>query len=491
MSIEALLETAARAFGYHSGLSGEIPQVHLCSTEYATKYPRIGLSIEILVSLCYIQQPEIRSAVHSNVKSRFKIFSDPVHGFISVPKGPVLDLIQTPEVQRLRRIRQLGIGYLVFPGAEHSRFGHALGAMALMHNVLTSLSEKGTAISPEEHTAALAAALLHDIGHGPFSHTLEHELIDSFEHEFMSRVLIGRLNEQMDGALSLALRMFDDDYERPFFYQLISSQLDMDRLDYLRRDSYYTGVAEGRVGVDRIIKTLRVHPDNGTSDDQIVVEAKGVHAVENFLIARRLMYWQVYLHKTILAGDHLLRGIIRRSRSHFVVGDFGPVEGTAPAFQFFLENTVTGAELENEDVVRNYCALDDSDILYSLKRWQHSSDVLLSDLCRRMLNRDFFRVTFLDTGVGEEAQAQWRENVHSFLLDSGLSRDDSLETDTPYYLNFAESGHAAYERAENSIAVVQRDGNVVELSEATQMSAISGIASPERRPYMCYPKELS
>ncbi|MCZ6757979.1 MAG: HD domain-containing protein [Bacteroidetes bacterium] len=425
------------------------------------------------------------------MKSRFKIFSDPVHGFISVPRGPVLDLIQTPEVQRLRRIRQLGIGYLVFPGAEHSRFGHALGAMALMHDVLTSLSEKGTAISPEEHTAALAAALLHDVGHGPFSHTLEHELIDDFEHEYMSRVLIGRLNQRMDGALMLALRMFDNDYERPFFYQLISSQLDMDRLDYLRRDSYYTGVAEGRVGVDRIIKTLRVHPDDGTPNDEIVVEAKGIHAVENFLIARRLMYWQVYLHKTILAGDHLLRGILRRARTQFSIGNLDAVDGTAPAFQFFLENTITGSELQNDDVIENYSALDDSDILYSLKRWQHSSDVLLSDLCRRMLNRDFFRVTFTDAVVSEEERAQWREKVQNFLLEFGLSHHDFLETDTEYYLDFAESGHAAYERAENSIRVIQRDGRVVELSEATQMSAISGIASPEQRPYVCYPKELS
>lgn len=424
------------------------------------------------------------------MKSRFKIFSDPVHGFISVPKGHVLDLIQTPEVQRLRRIRQLGIGYLVFPGAEHSRFGHALGAMALMHDVLTSLSEKGTKISPEEHTAALAAALLHDIGHGPFSHTLEHELIDDFEHEYMSRVLIGRLNDQMDGALSLALRMFDNDYERPFFYQLISSQLDMDRLDYLRRDSYYTGVAEGRIGVDRIIKTLRVHPDNGTSDDQIVVEEKGLHAVENFLIARRLMYWQVYLHKTILAGDHLLRGIIRRARTHFAEGNMEPVDGAAPAFQFFLENRITGAELKSEEVVQNFCTLDDSDILYTLKHWQHSSDVLLSDLCRRMLNRDFFRVTFLDVRVADEEQTIWREKVNKFLLESGLSRNDTVETDTTYYLAFGESGHAAYERSENSIGVVLRDGKVVELSEATQMSAISGIASPEQRPFMCYPKEV-
>lgn len=425
------------------------------------------------------------------MKSRFKIFSDPVHGFISVPRGIVLDLIKTPEVQRLRRIRQLGIGYLVFPGAEHSRFGHALGAMALMHDALSSLAEKGTDISPEEQTAALVAALLHDVGHGPFSHTLEHELINDFEHEHMSRLLIARLNERTGGAITLALRVFDNAYERPFFYQLISSQLDMDRLDYLRRDSYYTGVAEGRVGVDRIIKTLRVHPDDGSAEDEIVVEEKGLHAVENFLIARRLMYWQVYLHKTVLAGDHLLKSTIRRARTNFASHDLEAVDGTTPAFQFFLENNISSSDLDRADVISQYCALDDSDIIYSLKRWASSRDRVLADLSRRILERDFFRVTFTQEPASIDEQARLREHTQKYLLNSGISTVESVELDTEYYLAFDESGHEAYERAENSIGVVRRDGRVVELSEATQMSAVAGIASPEHRPYMCFPKEAS
>ena len=254
------------------------------------------------------------------MNGRFKIFSDPVHGFISVPKGLILDVMGSEEVQRLRRIRQLGVGHMVFPGAEHSRFGHALGAMALMQDALTSLSGKGTKISAVEMEAAMAAALLHDVGHGPFSHTLEHELLTDFQHEQMSRALLERLNTQYKGKLDLTLAMFDDTYERRWFHQLISSQLDMDRLDYLRRDSYYTGVVEGRIGAGRIIKTLQVHPGETPDQDRIVVESKGAYAVENFLIARRLMYWQVYLHKTVLAGDYVLRSVVRRVRWHLTSG---------------------------------------------------------------------------------------------------------------------------------------------------------------------------
>jgi HD superfamily phosphohydrolase len=429
--------------------------------------------------------------MRSIVPGRFKIFSDPVHGFISVPRGLLLRLIHTPEVQRLRRIRQLGIGYLVFPGAEHSRFGHALGAMALMHDALSSLMDKETRISAEEHEAALAAALLHDIGHGPFSHTLEHELIDDFTHESMSRVLIERLNSRFDGALSLALAMFDAAYERKFFHQLISSQLDMDRLDYLRRDSFYTGVIEGRVGVDRIIKTIRVHPNADDENDRIVVEAKGVHAVENFLISRRLMYWQVYLHKTILAGDHLLRSIIGRARSHYASGRETAVAGGSPAFCFFLSRRISGADLNDKDVISNYAALDDSDILFSLKQWRRSEDPVLADLCRRMLDRDFFRVSFLDSAPESSEKELWRTRVRSHLLDRGLSSPQTVETDVPYYLAFLETGHDAYERSGDRIDVLLRDGTVAELSRATEFSAISGIVGPEKRPYVCFPKGMN
>lgn len=433
------------------------------------------------------------------MSSRFKIFSDPVHGFISVPQGIVLDLIDTPEVQRLRRIRQLGIGYLVFPGAEHSRFGHALGAMALMHDCLSSLSDKETRITADEHRAAMLAALLHDIGHGPFSHTLENEVIRDFHHERMSRILISRLNQKLGGALDLTLEMFDDSYSRPFFHQLVSSQLDMDRLDYLRRDSYYTGVVEGRVGVERIIKTMRVHTDrlhstnadsgNSGTSERIAIEARGIHAVENFLIARRLMYWQVYLHKTILAGDHMLRSIIRRVRSLLGQGFTAAVPGTSPSFLFFLENDVGPEDLQQAEIVQNYCDLDDTDIIFSLKSWSRSSDRILADLSRRVLERDFFRVRFFRENISHTLEDNWRDRVRTFLKKTGLSTDMSLDADLEYYLAFEISKHEAYETGEDSIGVIQ-NGELIELSKALEVSALSGLTEPESRHYMCFPKEV-
>lgn len=423
------------------------------------------------------------------VESRFKIFSDPVHGFISVPRGLILDLVQTPEVQRLRRIRQLGVGYLVFPGAEHTRFGHALGAMALMQDALSTISEKGTPIAPEEHTAALAAALLHDVGHGPFSHTLEHIFISDFRHEEMSRTLLLRLNERFGGALALAIRMFDGEYERPFFHQLVSSQLDMDRLDYLRRDSFYTGVVEGEVGVQRIIKTMRVHPLKGGSRSQIVVESKGIYAVENFIISRRLMYWQVYLHKTVLAGDQLLGSLFRRVR-HLLEQGGGEVERVcSPALLFFLKNEVSGRDLTGEDMVAHYCELDDTDVLYSLKRWCHMGDPILSDLCRRFLNRDFFRVSFLPKEPSAGQIAEWEQCVAEWMQRIGLAGGDA-EEDAGYYLAIKNLQHAAYERMDEAICIVDRAGRVQELSEVGDTSALAALTRSVVKPYVAFPKEV-
>lgn len=419
----------------------------------------------------------------------FKIFSDPVHGFISVPKGLILDLIASEEVQRLRRIRQLGVGHMVFPGAEHSRFGHALGAMALMQDVLTSLAGKGTRVSEEEMEAAMAAALLHDVGHGPFSHTLEHELLTDFNHEQMSRALLERLNRRHGGRLDLALAIFDDTYERHWFHQLVSSQLDMDRLDYLRRDSFYTGVVEGRVGVGRIIKTLQVYPGDTPSKDRIVVEAKGAYAVENFLIARRLMYWQVYLHKTVLAGDYVLRSVVRRVRSHVAAGRDELVQGASEAFMFFLRNGFTGADTHRTEIQDAYVSLDDTDIIYSLKNWVRSSDPILADLSRRMLLRDFFR---LEYGVENERFEQGRieDEVGAYLLTAGLSSKESLFEDIPYYLYRARSTHEAYDAAVDTIGVLNRSGQIDELTVSNETQIVSGLAYRQVREFICFPKEI-
>lgn len=424
------------------------------------------------------------------MESRFKIFSDPVHGFISVPRGLILDLIQAPEVQRLRRIRQLGVGYLVFPGAEHTRFGHALGAMALMQDALSTLSEKGTVITPEEYTAALAAALLHDVGHGPFSHTLEHVFISEFRHEDMSRVILLRLNDRLGGALDLAIQMFDGTYERPFFHQLVSSQLDMDRLDYLRRDSFYTGVVEGEVGVERIIKTLRTHPLEGGPGSQVVVESKGIYAVENFIISRRLMYWQVYLHKTVLAGDQLLRGIFQRARWQLGQGNEEVARLCAPSLLFFLQNRLTIRDIDRPEVLEHFCDLDDTDVLYSLKQWTHAGDGVLADLCRRFVNRDFFRVAFLSDTPSVEQVENWTYRVADWLQQAGLSDAPASEEDATFYLSLANLRHSAYERMDEAICILDRAGQVRELSEIGDTGVLSALTRSVEKPYVAYPKEV-
>lgn len=431
-------------------------------------------------------------------QQRFKIFSDPVHGFISVPKNVVMDLIQTPEVQRLRRIRQLGVGHLVFPGAEHTRFNHALGAMALMQDALNSLSEKGTPISPEEQTAALAAALVHDIGHGAYSHTLEHELIEDFAHEDMSRVLLAHLNETFDGALDLALEIFDGTYGRPFFHQLVSSQLDMDRLDYLRRDSFYTGVAEGEVGVQRLIKTLRVHPLEGGPDSEVTVEAKGIYAVENFLISRRLMYWQVYLHKTVLAGDQLLRAALQRVRDRHLntsgaVSDC--IRRGSDALLFFLEHDISIDRIAEPKIRTTYCQIDDTDVLFSLKQWmragEEADDPVLADLCRRFINRDFFRVTFVPKEPNAPQVDDWRRLVADWLVDNDLAPAGTAYTDATYYLTIDRSRHTAYQNQSEMIGILDRDGTVRELSETADASTVSELTDFVVKPYVCYPKPVA
>ncbi len=423
------------------------------------------------------------------LNGRFKIFSDPVHGFISVPRGLILDLVGTPEVQRLRRIRQLGIGHMVFPGAEHSRFGHALGAMALMHDALISLSEKGTSVSPQELEAALAVALLHDVGHGPFSHTLEHEILTDFRHEQMSRALLERLNGRFEGRLELALAIFDDTYERRWFHELISSQLDMDRLDYLRRDSYYTGVVEGKVGVGRIIKTLRVHPGDGSPEDRMVVEAKGAHAVENYLISRRLMYWHVYLHKTVVAGDHLLKSVIRRVRWHLGENREDMVNGGSDAFLFFLRQGYSSSDLHREDIQDAYVALDDTDIIFSLKNWQLSDDRILADLSRRILVRDFFRVDF-DVDNSRFAEPEMERLIGEYLIGEHLSDEDHLSEDISFYLHRSHSTHEAYDTSEDTISVLNKSGIVEELSVSEDGRIVSGLAERQIRSFICYPKEV-
>ena len=423
--------------------------------------------------------------------SRFTLFNDPVHGFISVPKGLVLGLIESPEVQRLRRIRQLGLGFLVFPGAVHTRFEHGIGAMALMQEALDTLREKGTVMDTDEVDGALAAALLHDVGHGPFSHTLEHQLLPPgasgrrYHHERMSRALMARIDRRTGGRLATALAIFDGTYDRPFFHSLIASQLDMDRLDYLRRDSFYTGVAEGVVGVARVIKTMRVH------GNRLVMESKGAYAVENVLLSRRLMYWQVYLHKTVIAADHVLRSAVARARARW---DSDPaLQATAPSLAFFLDGTATADDLEGdrrEALLDAFAALDDTDVLYSLKRWTQSRDPILADLARRFVDRDLFRTTPLDAPASPARHADWLGRTADWLVAEGLSTRETARADAGYYVAADTARLAAYDADGEAISVLERDGTVRELSEAA--GAFGGALEARReRAYVCLPKPVA
>ncbi len=411
-----------------------------------------------------------------------RTFTDPVHGSIVVDDPILLNLIQQPEVQRLRRIRQLGIGHLVFPGAEHSRFGHALGAMSLMNRALTSIERHGTSVSKKERTAACAAALLHDLGHGPFSHTLEPVLIDGFQHEDMSRILITKLDIRLGGSLDLTLKIFDNSYYRPFFNELVSSQLDMDRLDYLSRDSYYTGVAEGTVGVSRLLDTVLVRPTINQPDGVVAFQKKSQYPIENFLLARRLMYWQVYLHKAVLAGDFLLSSIFRRARLILQSGlDLG--HATSPDLLFFLEADPSRLDMENEEVADRFTSLDDSDILYSLKSWSRCADEILADLCRRFINRDLFR-TVETTGEKESFSNHAKEATRQWLHSTGFS-DEAL----PLYFGERTTSRSAYHADDTPILLWDGD-TTSRLEDTVQNTTLQALTTFEIKSYICIPKEV-
>ncbi|MEL6593523.1 MAG: HD domain-containing protein, partial [Bacteroidota bacterium] len=311
-----------------------------------------------------------------NLKSP-KIINDPVHGFVEIPRGTLLRLIDEPAFQRLRRIKQLGMSSLVYPGAVHTRFNHALGAMHLMRQALDTLRRKKVEISKKEYRAALIAILMHDIGHGPFSHALEYAIIPNLHHEDMSLALMQYLNRKYRGKLDLAIKIFEGEYERGFFHQLVSGQLDMDRMDYLIRDSFFTGVVEGVVGIDRIIKILNVYKD------KLVCEDKGIYSLEKFVVARRLMYWQVYLHKAAISAESTLVNILKRVRQ---LVEEGKTVWLDENLAFFFENDISPDDLSDE-VIERFIRLDDGDIEFALKKWQFSEDKVLADLCQRIASR--------------------------------------------------------------------------------------------------------
>ncbi len=402
-----------------------------------------------------------------------KIINDPVHGFITVPRGLLLDLIDSPEFQRLRRIKQMGMGSLVYPGAQHTRFSHALGAFFLTGEALDVLRGKGVEISDEEYEATQAAILLHDVGHGPFSHALEKVIIRGLNHEHMSLALMHRLNERFEGKLSLTIDIFEGKYPRKFLHQLVSSQLDMDRLDYLVRDSFFTGVVEGSVGADRIIKVLNVY------EDQLVCESKGIYSIENFIVARRLMYWQVYLHKAAMAAEQMLVHILMRVRE--LVENHQPV-WLSDNLKYFFNHEVSPSAL-NEEVLRRYLSLDDTDVEFALKEWTGSTDRVLANLCKMLVTRDLLKTRIQAEPIPETEVTALQQHYASL---HGLT-----EAEAAYFVFSGEvHNQAYYPGTEEPIVIIFRDGNILDLPSAADLTNIRALAEPVIKHYMCFPGEL-
>ena len=410
--------------------------------------------------------------------NKLKIINDPVYGFINVPSELHFDLIQHPYLQRLRRIKQLGLSHYVYPGATHTRFEHVLGAMHLMNSAITELRKKGHKINEEERLAALTAILLHDIGHGPYSHTLEGILLQNVNHEEMSVLLMEKINEEFGGRISLGIDIFKNNYSKKFLHKLVSSQLDTDRLDYLKRDSFYSGVTEGGIGTDRIIKMLNV------SDDELVIEEKGIYSAEQFLVARRIMYWQVYLHKTVIAAEEMLKRAIKRANEEaHKNGVFA-----TPALGYFFDHNLNGIEKINSDPVLSYTLdaytkLDDSDIIVSLKEWSDHSDKVLSEISKRIINRNLFHVDVSNKPFDEKKISNLKEKVVSKYKISG--------DDADYFVFSDRIKNKAYSIGkDNQITVLFKNGKTADIAEASDLSNIIALSETVEKYYLCYPKDI-
>lgn len=403
-----------------------------------------------------------------------KIINDPVYGFITIPSELIYEIISHPYFQRLRHIKQLGLTHYVYPGALHTRFQHALGAMHLMGRVLDHLRLKGIEISNEEYEASQISILLHDIGHGPFSHTLENVLLSGIKHESLSYLFIDKLNEELNGALNLTLQIFRNSYPRKFFHQLISSQLDIDRLDYLRRDCFFTGVQEGTIGVDRIVAMLTVY------HDQLVVEEKGIYSIENFLNARRLMYWQVYLHKTSVSAERMLVNIIRRAQA-LVRAD--EALQASDALCIFLKRNLTLHDFkEDEKLLNSFGGLDDNDIWGALKCWQNHSDTILSLLSRMLLERKLFRVRLSLEPIKKIEVENIREAI--------MKKFNTFRSETAYLFSHGTVSNEAYAEGHH-INVLMRNGELLDIAQASDLPNIKAISKIVKKNYLCWPKNVS
>lgn len=410
----------------------------------------------------------------SQIPNKKKIINDPIYGFVPISCELIFDLIEHPFFQRLRHIKQLGLTDLIYPGAIHTRFNHALGAMHLMGRVLDNLQLKGIEISKEEYEASQIATLLHDVGHGPFSHALEETLLHQVSHESISFQFMKTLNAQFNGQLELAMQIFQNTYQRKFFHQLVSSQLDTDRLDYLRRDSFFTGVSEGSIGVDRIVVMLNV------VNDQLVVEEKGIYSIENFLNARRLMYWQVYLHKTAVSAERMLVNLIRRAQYLVQSGD---KLTCSTSLQQFLSNTYTIEAFEQPAVLKSFGLLDDNDIWGAIKLWQDHSDKILSTLCKMLLRRNLFRI-ILSNDLIEKTKI---ENVRSEICNTY----DLLRKEASYLFSHGIVSNEAYVSEGQGINVLTKKGEIKEIALASDLPNIKALSKIVKKSYLCYPKNVS
>ncbi len=413
--------------------------------------------------------------LHDLLFNKRKIVNDPVYGFINIPTDLVFDLIAHPWFQRLRRIKQLGLTHLVYPGALHTRFNHSLGAMHLMQEALNTLRQKGHKITKEERQGALVAILLHDIGHGPFSHALEHSIVREINHEFLSQLMMQELNRAYDGALTTGIEIFNHQYRKRFLSQLVSSQLDMDRIDYLTRDSFFTGVSEGVIGTQRLIKMLNI------ADDGLLVEEKGIYSVEKFLVARRIMYWQVYLHKTVLAAETMLIRILARARQ---LCRQGVDLFATPALAFFLNNDISKEDVEqNPEILEFYARLDDFDIFTAIKVWTDHEDRIMSMLCKAMVNRRLFRC---------EIQTQPFEYFYIEGIRDSIMKTLSLtEQELQYFFISESTSNYAYKYDTEVIQILRKNGRVGDLTEVSDQFGTAALTTKAvTKHFICYPKEI-
>ena len=405
--------------------------------------------------------------------NKLKILNDPIYGFISIPNELIYDLIQHPYFQRLRRISQMGLSYLVYPGAHHTRFHHAIGAMHMMQRAIEVLRFKDVAISEDEETALLVAILLHDIGHGPFSHAMEHSIVESVNHESISLLFMQELDDQFAGRLSLAIRVFKGEYHRKFMLQLISSQLDMDRMDYLKRDSFYTGVAEGNINSDRLIQMMNV------VDDTLVVEEKGIYSVEKFLMARRLMYWQAYLHKTSLVAELILMKALKRAKELVQQGKNLDCSGN---LQYFMQNKVV-LEGFGKDILDRFSRLDDYDIVSALKSWQYQDDFILSELSRMIVNRDLLRVKL---GAEKFSKEDMQPYIRAYASEKGITLEEAQ-----FFVFRGKIKNQAYSKDAEPIRILKKDKTVEDVVEASDHLNLKALSKPVTKYYICFPKHLS